>query len=39
VTIITVGQGYVTSGALVHAVPEDDVKTAVAIKTGDEARD
>jgi len=39
VTIITVGQGYVTSGALVHAVPESDVKTAVAIKTGDEAND
>jgi multidrug efflux system membrane fusion protein len=39
VTIITVGQGYVTSGALVHAVPESDVNTAVAIKTGDEAND
>jgi multidrug efflux system membrane fusion protein len=39
VTIITVGQGYVSSGALVHAVPESDVNTAVAIKTGDEAND
>ena len=31
-TIITVGQGYVTSGANVVAVPESDVETAVAIK-------
>lgn len=38
-TIITVGQGYVANGALVNAVPEGDVKTAVAIKTGDEADD
>ena len=36
-TIITVGQGFVTSGALVDAVPESDVETAVAIKAGDEA--
>ena len=38
-TIITVGQGYVTNGALVKTVPEDDIKTAVAIQTGDEADD
>jgi multidrug efflux system membrane fusion protein len=38
-TIITVGQGYVASGALVHAVPEGDVKTAVAVQSGDEADD
>ncbi len=38
-TIITVGQGYVTNGALVNTVPEDDIKTAVAIQTGDEAND
>lgn len=38
-TIITVGQGYVTNGALVVAVPESDVETAVAIKTGAEAND
>jgi len=38
-TIITVGQGYVTNGALVDTVPEGDVKTAVAIQTGDEAND
>lgn len=31
-TIITVGQGYVTPGARVTAVPESDVETAVAIK-------
>lgn len=37
-TIITVGQGYVASGALVNTVPESDVDTAVAIQTGaDEA--
>ena len=35
-TIITVGQGYVATGALVNAVPESDVETAVAIK-GEEA--
>ena len=31
-TIITVGQGYVSDGAVVSAVPESDVETAVAIK-------
>lgn len=31
-TIITVGQGYVANGSVVDAVPEDDVKTAIAIK-------
>ena len=36
-TIITVGQGYVADGALVSAIPEDDVETAVAIKGGGEA--
>jgi len=38
-TIITVGQGYVANGALVDTVPENDVKTTVAIQTGDEADD
>lgn len=38
-TIITVGQGYVEDGAMVRAVPEDEPRTAVAIKTGDEADD
>ncbi len=33
-TIITVGQGFVNEGALVDAVPEDDIETAVAIKSG-----
>jgi len=37
-TIITVGQGYVASGAIVVAVPESDVETAVAAK-GDEDPD
>ena len=32
-TIITVGQGFVASGALVNAVPESAVKTAVARKS------
>jgi multidrug efflux system membrane fusion protein len=36
-TIITVGQGFVTSGSLVDAVPESDVATSVAIKA--KARD
>ena len=36
-TIITVGQGFVDGGALVDAVPESDVETAVAIKAGGEA--
>ena len=31
-TIITVGQGYVTPGTRVTAVPESDVETALAIK-------
>ncbi len=31
-TIITVGQGFVTSGTVVNAVPESAVETAVAIK-------
>lgn len=35
-TIITVGQGYVASGARVDAIPESDVETAVAVK-GEEA--
>lgn len=35
-TIITVGQGFVTDGSLVNAVPESDVETAVAIKAIDE---
>ena len=38
-TIITVGQGYVENGALVRAVPEDEPRTAVAIKLGEEAVD
>ncbi len=32
VTIITVGQGFVTAGSLVDAIPEDEVDTAVARK-------
>ncbi len=35
-TIITVGQGYVASGALVDAVPEEVSETAVAIKDAEE---
>jgi multidrug efflux system membrane fusion protein len=31
-TIITVGQGFVTEGAVVDAVPETEIDTAVAIK-------
>ena len=31
-TIITVGQGFVTSGAVVETVPEGDIETSVAIK-------
>ena len=31
-TIITVGQGYVASGAQVAAIPEDDIPQTVAIK-------
>ena len=37
-TIITVGQGYVSSGTVVDAVPESDVETAVAIKDGKEGK-
>lgn len=32
-TIITVGQGFVPAGAVVNAVPESEVDTAVAIKS------
>ena len=32
VTIITVGQGFVTTGSIVDAVPESDIETSVAIK-------
>jgi len=31
-TVITVGQGYVTSGTVVNTVPESDVATAIAAK-------
>jgi len=34
-TIITVGQGFVSPGAYVTVVPEGDVETAVAVKTGE----
>ena len=36
-TIITVGQGFVVSGARVDAVPEDDIPTAVARKVTGES--
>lgn len=36
-TIITVGQGFVTSGSVVDAIPESDVETSVAIKAETEA--
>ncbi len=36
VTIITVGQGFVATGSVVNAIPEDDVNTAVAIKSSEE---
>ena len=32
-TIITVGQGFVNEGAMVNAIPEDEIATAVAIKS------
>ncbi|HNP34524.1 MAG TPA: efflux RND transporter periplasmic adaptor subunit [Woeseiaceae bacterium] len=32
-TIITVGQGFVSSGSVVNAVPEGDINTAFAIKS------
>ena len=35
-TIITVGQGYVSPGSTVAAVPERDVETAVAIKDAED---
>ena len=35
-TIITVGHGFVAPGSTVNAVPERDVDTAVASKSGDE---
>jgi multidrug efflux system membrane fusion protein len=31
-TIITVGQGFVTTGSLVDAIPEGDVETSLAVK-------
>jgi multidrug efflux system membrane fusion protein len=37
-TIITVGQGFVSPGTMVTAIPESDVDTAVAIKSDEEAR-
>lgn len=37
-TLITVGQGFVNEGALVKAIPEDDIDIAVAIKSGAQAR-
>ena len=33
-TIITVGQGFVNEGAVVDAISEDEIETAVAIKSG-----
>jgi len=36
-TIITVGQGYVASGATVDTVPESDAETAVAIMGSEDA--
>jgi multidrug efflux system membrane fusion protein len=38
-TIITVGQGFVTSGSLVDAIPESDIQTSVAIKVQNESKD
>jgi multidrug efflux system membrane fusion protein len=35
-TIITVGQGYVSPGTTVAAIPESDVETAVAIKDAED---
>jgi hypothetical protein len=31
-----VGQGFVSSGAIVDAIPESDVETSLAIKAEDE---
>jgi len=39
VTIITVGQGYVTNGSSVAAIPESDINTTVAIQSPGVARD
>jgi multidrug efflux system membrane fusion protein len=36
VTIITVGQGFVTAGSVVDAVPESEIKTTVAKKSAAE---
>jgi len=36
-TIITVGQGYVSSGSVVETVPESDTETAVAIMGSEDA--
>lgn len=36
-TIITVGQGYVTNGSVVAAIPESEVNTTVAIQLSGEA--
>ncbi|MDJ0814118.1 MAG: efflux RND transporter periplasmic adaptor subunit [Woeseiaceae bacterium] len=33
-TIITVGQGFVSTGTIVDAIPESDVETSLAIKAG-----
>ncbi len=38
-TLITVGQGFVNEGTMVEAIPEDDIETAVAIKSGSRSRD
>ncbi len=38
-TIITVGQGYVTNGSVVAAIPESEVNTTVAIQLSGEAPD
>jgi len=37
-TIITVGQGFVTPGAVVNVVPEGEVETAVAVKSEQQDR-
>jgi multidrug efflux system membrane fusion protein len=37
VTLITVGQGFVTAGSIVDAIPEDEVDTAVARKVQGES--
>ena len=34
-SIITVGQGFVSEGALVNSVPEVEIDTAVATKAGE----